>query len=729
MRHVNIQEVGMKNYGPYLDPMVLEFKDDSLILITGPNGIGKTMALDAIPFTLFGITSKGMKGDDVVNNVVGKNCKTWVKFSVNDEQYLVTRYQKYNKLGNTVVLNKGGVDIKKGQKEVLPEIEKLICSKRSFMNTLMFGQKVKDFFTDLVDSDKKQIFRELLALEQYQIYYEEAKARLKIIKEELEKLQMEKGIKEGLIEDAKAQIEILKEAEKKFEEEKQRYIDELKKSNDTDSRLLKEWQVKLGELNKKDIDISTTSTELATAESQFASVQSSIDPEVQSIENKKQTKLLEIKDKANEAKNEIREKFKASIDSIKDQINEIKDKANDFVNECQNERHEVESKVDKLSYMISSLHTQIHDIETSVIDSAIAECPLCQQEVSEDTLVHLKEKVDGYKEEIEKYTKEIDQLKIEIKAINQKMFAGADKANQSKDKLNNELQKFQTEEKSELLNVESRLLAANEKVEEFAEAEIKKKKEEIQESIEELRIKIQILTTKKAEQQSTITEIDQISKTITDLENTISARENSIKTQEQTEYDKTQMNSYIKKIGDIDLELRQIEEQRIRKHRRQEVLEFWKTAFSSSGIPSMLIDEAIPFMNEKVGYYLEKFTNGRYIVSFDTLAATKAGEFRDKISVNVIDTYTRANSRVQLSGGQTRIVDIATILTLADLQENIQDLSINILLFDEIFDSLDEENIGYVSKVLSKLKIGKSIYLISHRHEDQLEADEVLSFH
>ena len=140
----------------------------------------------------------------------------------------------------------------------------------------------------------------------------------------------------------------------------------------------------------------------------------------------------------------------------------------------------------------------------------------------------------------------------------------------------------------------------------------------------------------------------------------------------------------------------------------------------------MLIDESIPFMNQKVAGYLDKLTNGRYIVSFDTLAETKSGQFRDKISVHVIDTYTRANSRIQLSGGQTRIVDIATILTLGDLQSNIQDVFFNILLFDEIFDSLDEENIGYVSKVLTNLKVGKAIYLISHRHEDQLEPDVVL---
>ena len=160
-----------------------------------------------------------------------------------------------------------------------------------------------------------------------------------------------------------------------------------------------------------------------------------------------------------------------------------------------------------------------------------------------------------------------------------------------------------------------------------------------------------------------------------------------------------------------------------------EVYTFWKGAYSPSGIPSMLIDEAIPFMNKQVVDYLDKMTNGRYIVSFDTLASTKAGEFRDKISVHVLDTHTGANSRVQLSGGQTRIIDIATILTLGDLQSNMQSVKFNILLFDEIFDALDDENIGYVSKVLSKMKFGKSIYVISHTHVDQLEADEVLVMH
>lgn len=128
MRDINFIEVGMENFGPYIEEMVLPFENDKLTLITGPNGIGKTMSLEALPFTLFGETCKKAKGDDVVNTRVGKNCHTWVKFAINEDVYLVNRYHKYKSLGNTVLIQKNGEEpYLKGHREVLPEIEKLIC--------------------------------------------------------------------------------------------------------------------------------------------------------------------------------------------------------------------------------------------------------------------------------------------------------------------------------------------------------------------------------------------------------------------------------------------------------------------------------------------------------------------------------------------------------------------------------------------------------------------------
>jgi DNA repair exonuclease SbcCD ATPase subunit len=151
---------------------------------------------------------------------------------------------------------------------------------------------------------------------------------------------------------------------------------------------------------------------------------------------------------------------------------------------------------------------------------------------------------------------------------------------------------------------------------------------------------------------------------------------------------------------------------------------FWKAGFSSTGIPAMLIDEVIPYMNDRIMFYLSKI-GPRFVVSFDTISTTKDGSIRDKIGINVLDTVTLSNSRKKLSPGQARIIDIATIFTLKDLQSKIQEMNTNIIILDEIFDSLDDINIGFVSDLLRTLVEGKCINIISHRYIDQIEADNI----
>ena len=211
------------------------------------------------------------------------------------------------------------------------------------------------------------------------------------------------------------------------------------------------------------------------------------------------------------------------------------------------------------------------------------------------------------------------------------------------------------------------------------------------------------------------------------LENDLTNWKNLIDSKEKEQFDSSVIESNKVKLSEYQEKERYLQLEKIEIKELIDIYDFWKLGYSMSGIPSMLIDEAIPFMNDQIRYYLDQI-GGRYIVAFDTLNKNKGGEFRDKISVNVFDTITKANMRKQLSGGQTRVVDIATILTLRDLQSNIQDMRTNIIILDEIFDSLDPKNIEYVSTVLRKMVKGNSINIISHSQIDQLDTDEVLRF-
>jgi DNA repair exonuclease SbcCD ATPase subunit len=331
----------------------------------------------------------------------------------------------------------------------------------------------------------------------------------------------------------------------------------------------------------------------------------------------------------------------------------------------------------------------------------------------------MKEK-SQYEEKMKIHRFEVEKYEEKILSFNQKITNVIEKDHEFEISSLGEIKKEKVDE------INKRAQTAFQQIKQVVVEKEKEIENQIQGELEELKEEKSNLHQEIERREEVSKKIKEAEEAIGNLENQKSYNNKLLEDVEQSEFDKSQTNSYLNRLVTLQNETDELDRESNSLKRRVTILEFWKKAYSPSGIPSILIDEAIPFMNERISEYLEKLTNGRYIVSFDTLDATKSGEFRDKISVNVLDTLTRANARIKLSGGQTRIIDIATILTLRDLQSNVQDVNFNILIFDEIFDSLDEENIGFVSKVLSQLKLGKSIYLISHQHQDQLEADETL---
>lgn len=728
MKNIIFQEVGMKNYGPYIDPMILNFETDKLTLITGPNGIGKTMAIDAIPFTLYGTTSKGARGDDVVNNVIGKDCKTWVKFKINDDQFIVTRYHKYTKYNNTVIINQNGVNIKQGHKEVTPLIERIICPQKAFMNAFMFGQKVKDFFTDLQDSQKKEIFRKILDLEMFLTYYKFADSKFKEINSQTSEIDTKIKISYGLLDDTRQQIEALKQSKKDFYLQKEERIKSKNKEIEEALRLLNQWTKTLEELQKEDIGIEETISHLATIESTLKELGKVYGQRFDDLTNRKNTKILEIKNAAQKAGSDIKEKYNDLLNELQEKLVDVKQKFSDFSSMTQEEKHKHQIEITKINNTCKSLQERIDEIKNHVLDADISECPLCKQAVTGETIETLNKKIQDYTVSINQLKAKQAEEQTEIKKLETMYEMKRENYESILNNIQSEKNSIQRAKQDEESSLQAKVNSTIEQVNELA---LEKKKEiENEEETESLELQNQkaTLQNKKQQQEENINKINASKDNIKTLENNIKQIERQIKDLEELEYDESQMNSYLKKERDYEISIKNAVEEISSLTEMQDIATFWKAGFSAAGIPSMLIDEAIPFMNQRVDKYLEMLTNGRYIVSFDTLAETKAGEFRDKISVRVLDTHTQANSRVQLSGGQTRIIDIAIILTLGDLLSNIQNMKMNILLFDEIFDALDEQNIQYVSKVLSKLKIGKSIYIISHQHQDHLEADQILTF-
>lgn len=728
MKDIQFLEVGMKNYGPYREPMILEFKNDTLTLITGANGIGKTMAIDAIPFTLYGVTSKGARGDDVVNNKVGKNCKTWVKLLVNGVHYVITRYHKYSKFGNTVIINCNGKDIKQGHKECLPYIERLVCPQKAFMNALMFGQKVKDFFTDLVDSQKKEIFRKILDIEMFLTYYKFADVSLKDIIKQAHDFRNDIQITMGLLNNTAQQIEILREQKNNFYNERENEIKEKEQSLKNCERLLSGWASELEKLNSQDINLENTITEIATIKQKINSMCEQAQQRLKELKSMRISKISDLTGKAKEVEISINERYNELLTDLQNRRSDLKEASMIVVSTIKDEIHTFELQRTNHMGIITALKERIAEIKKHVLDADISECPLCEQAVDEETIETLQSKVGKYQADINTSLETIDNIAKSIEDKNEELNLNHKKLKEQLDIIEMEERQTRGAKNDELVQNNAKLSSTIKKVEDLSTKEEQNIKVETDAQTTDLVKREFELAEVRKVQEKNIQSIKTAEENLIRIKQDQTQFQKEIKELQEEEYDETQLKSYLAKEIEYKEKINASQGRIAEYDKLEEVISFWKSGFSQTGIPSMLIDESIPYMNERVDHYLDLLTNGRYVVSFDTLSETKAGEFRDKISVHVLDTQTQANSRVQLSGGQTRIIDISIILTLGDLLSRIQDMSFNLLLFDEIFDALDEQNIQYVSKVLSKLKIGKSIYIISHQHQDNLEADEILAF-
>jgi len=287
--------------------------------------------------------------------------------------------------------------------------------------------------------------------------------------------------------------------------------------------------------------------------------------------------------------------------------------------------------------------------------------------------------------------------------------------------------KLENEETQQLNEVQEKLDKVKRDLKDFTTDQLNEFEKDLSESIKILEIKLYEVNIDIAESDDKVSKKQRIEKDVIMQEKELEGNEHKLQMISDSIFDEDILHSYKNKKVELDELITISEDQKDGILKSNEILNFWKSAFSTSGIPSMLIDESIPFMNSRVSEYLDQISNGRYVVSFDTLSETKGGEFRDQISVNMFDNVTKASGKKQFSGGQTRIADIATILTLCDLQSSVRGISFNILLFDEIFDSLDTENTEFVAKVLRSLIKDKTICIISHRHLDQIEADETLN--
>ncbi len=343
---------------------------------------------------------------------------------------------------------------------------------------------------------------------------------------------------------------------------------------------------------------------------------------------------------------------------------------------------------------------------------------------NEDALEKLVDKRDEYKEHISNANHELKTLKAVVKKAEDeietfeedlegecptcKQIVDAKHCKDHIKKLNKEI----AESRLGLLSNESIISSATDTVEE-TEAEIKELKRATREREEEkddCQTKITSLTNKlsKAESAETAKEdkIKDYKKRIKETKDSLSSNpyaELRAQKKKEGEEQSKLIEDTNKRLGKVDNKL--------------EHLTFLEKSFSRSGIPSFLLDDIIPELNNSAQHYSNILTGGTIDIEFSNQTTLKSKEVREKFEVRVTNE-SGANSYKGDSSGEKKRIDLCVLFALQKVAMLRSKNNFNLLFMDEIFDSLDTSGVEQAIALLEEeLETHPTIFVISHNTE------------
>ena len=160
-----------------------------------------------------------------------------------------------------------------------------------------------------------------------------------------------------------------------------------------------------------------------------------------------------------------------------------------------------------------------------------------------------------------------------------------------------------------------------------------------------------------------------------------------------------------KTINDLSEKIDALNKEKQNADKFYDVMRFWERAFSEQGLIKYVIRNVLAFFNDKCNYYLSMLTDNNFKIKFDE-------EFTEEILNHGVKTQF-----ISLSGGEKKKVNLAVILSLQNLLAINQKNKTNILFFDEIAESIDQEGINGLYILLTKLKKDHTIFVITHNEK------------
>ena len=645
----------------------LNLENRGLLLLNGENldnpalnnnGAGKSSILESIVYALYGKTLRGLKGDAVIHRSVGKNMKVFLDLVDDDgSSYRIARYRKHDVNKNKSLLYKNGKDISpKSEADFENYVSDLLqADYTTFTASLLYSAESFKFAT-ATDSEIKKTFDTMLGLDILRSACEVAKQRLRLKNLEQDKLETVINVKENDLKNLLQKLDSLKQSNDNFKQENLNQIERTKQSLYSLKEKSELLEDELQELEENKVLFEEN---LKKSEQIYQSRKDDVE-QLEQLKNEFQ----KVKDEKSKLESTV-QKHQSNIKNYKFQINFNKKLKTEKIEKFM----ELKLKRDNLFELIGT------------------PCNLCGQPLTEESLESTRHE---YSTQIKALQGEIDELDNFINEDTENI---------------NKTQEIVLEVLKEIKELKDK----QDKFEKVFESESDLKARRDKAEVEVMRANKRVYSI-TSDLKSKKSEIAMNNKTMEDLykilDNLVEAK---------NPFEKT-LNEYTKEVSHLQEEIQELKENASKFSNSKKSLEFWEQAFSNSGIKSYILDDITPFLNRRLNKYLNKLTSGQIEAVFSTTSTLKSGEQREKFSLSIVNK-NGGGDYVSNSAGERKRIDLSINLALQDLIASRSTKKLNIAVFDEVFDSLDENGVDGVISLLQELAQEKSTILVVSHNE------------
>lgn len=137
-------------------------------------------------------------------------------------------------------------------------------------------------------------------------------------------------------------------------------------------------------------------------------------------------------------------------------------------------------------------------------------------------------------------------------------------------------------------------------------------------------------------------------------------------------------------------------------------------ALGKDGIPALIIEQALPEIEQEANRVLSKLTDNQAHLTIDSLKNLKTGAIRETLDIKISDAVG-IRPYEMFSGGEAFRIDFALRLAISKLLAQRAGTSLQTLIIDEGFGSQDDEGLQHIMDALHKVQEDfAKIIVISH---------------